>query len=548
MISFKKAAVIASIFIILGAVFQGSGTTQTLSELGSIDAIGGAFTAALCSAIVVTLMTKYKLPVSTTQAVVGAIIGWCYFTGTAVNYDVLKKIVGTWVFGPVLGAVFSALLYLLLRKFIRNSHLHLLKMESIIRILLLIAGAFGAYSLGANNIANVMGVFVNSFSFSFSIGSFTISSTQFLFLLGGIAIALGVFTYSKKVMETIGGNILPMTPEAAIVVVLSQALVLFIFSSTTLSQAVTSIGLPPIPLVPVSSTQVVVGAVLGIGLVKGIQEIKMKIVGNIALGWVTTPVLTGILTFFSLFFVQSVFGIPVSNQETLPLQTLPTQNQTTNYHIPFEVNTFLVGALLLLMMIVLYLFFIRYKNKQKLKENERRWTKQVQFSEFQEALSKIEANTIQLENTNLVSKLEESKNELITNLLNIGEQREYLEGICQGIQNAIEAQDAKEKDRILKEELLHIKQKMSFSNEVDKIYLKAEQAQVNFMERLQVQYPQLSVQERRLLLLLRIGLSSKEIAPLLNISPKSVEISRYRLRKKLNLERDINLVQFTQTM
>ena len=548
MISFKKAAVIASIFIILGAVLQGSGTTQTLSELGSIDAVGGAFTAALCSALVVTLMTKYKLPVSTTQAIVGAIIGWCYFTGTSVNYDVLKKIVGTWVFGPVLGAVFSALLYLLLRKFIRNSRLHLLKMESIIRILLMIAGAFGAYSLGANNIANVMGVFVNSISFSFSIGSFTISSTQFLFLLGGISIALGVFTYSKKVMETIGGNILPMTPESAIVVVLSQALVLFIFSSTTLSQAVTSIGLPPIPLVPVSSTQVVVGAVLGIGLVKGIQEIKMKIVGNIALGWVTTPVLTGILTFFSLFFVQSVFGIPVSNQETLPLQTLSTQNQTTNYHIPFEVNTFLVGVLFLLMMIVLYLFFIRYKNKQKLEENERRWTKQVQFSEFQEALSKIEANTIQLENTNLISKLEESKNELITNLLNIGEQREYLELICQGIQEAIEVQDVTEKDRILKEELLRIKQKMSFSNEVDKIYLKAEQAQVNFMERLQAQYPQLSVQERRLLLLLRIGLSSKEIAPLLNISPKSVEISRYRLRKKLNLERDVNLVQFTQTM
>ena len=183
-----------------------------------------------------------------------------------------------------------------------------------------------------------------------------------------------------------------------------------------------------------------------------------------------------------------------------------------------------------------------------MEENERRWTKQVQFSEFQEALSKIEANTIQLENTNLISKLEESKNELITNLLNIGEQREYLELICQGIQEAIEVQDVTEKDRILKEELLRIKQKMSFSNEVDKIYLKAEQAQVNFMERLQAQYPQLSVQERRLLLLLRIGLSSKEIAPLLNISPKSVEISRYRLRKKLNLERDVNLVQFTQTM
>ena len=50
-------------------------------------------------------MTKYKLPVSTTQAIVGAIIGGVILR-TSVNYDVLKKIVGTWVFGPVLGAVF----------------------------------------------------------------------------------------------------------------------------------------------------------------------------------------------------------------------------------------------------------------------------------------------------------------------------------------------------------------------------------------------------------------------------------------------------------
>ncbi len=61
MIKFSKAALIAGVFVILGAVFQGSSATNTLSDLGSVDALGGAFTVALCSAVVVTIMTRFKL-------------------------------------------------------------------------------------------------------------------------------------------------------------------------------------------------------------------------------------------------------------------------------------------------------------------------------------------------------------------------------------------------------------------------------------------------------------------------------------------------------
>lgn len=235
MVKFSKAAIIAAIFVILGAVLQGSGTTKTLSELGSVDALGGAFTVALCSAVVVAVMTRFKLPVSTGQAIVGAIMGWCYFTSHPVDYSVLTVIVSSWITGPILGAIFSALLYLLLRRFIKNTKIHLLKLDTIIRVSLIVVGAFGAYSLGANNIANVMGVFVNTVSFTINIGSFSIGSVTLLFLLGGVAIAVGIITYSKKVMETIGTGILAMTPESAIVVVLAQSLVLFIFSSTSLS-------------------------------------------------------------------------------------------------------------------------------------------------------------------------------------------------------------------------------------------------------------------------------------------------------------------------
>ena len=136
----------------------------------------------------------------------------------------------------MLGAVFAILLYIILKTIKKNSSIHLIRFESYIRTGLIIVGAFGAYSLGANNIANVMGVFIPAFNLQdLNLGLFTLSSAQQLFLLGGLAIAAGILTYSKKVMDTVGGNIVELSSEAALVIVLAQALVLFIFSSSWLS-------------------------------------------------------------------------------------------------------------------------------------------------------------------------------------------------------------------------------------------------------------------------------------------------------------------------
>jgi len=100
MIRFRTAALVASIFVIIGATLQGGGTTQTLSQLGSVNALPGAFTVALAAAIVVFLMTKALLPVSTTQAIVGAIIGWNLFTGNSTDVKTLTTILTTWVVSP----------------------------------------------------------------------------------------------------------------------------------------------------------------------------------------------------------------------------------------------------------------------------------------------------------------------------------------------------------------------------------------------------------------------------------------------------------------
>ena len=310
MIRFSTAALICSIFVILGAVLSGSGAAHTLGKLGAINSLGGAFMAAFAAALSVYLMTKSGLPVSTTQAIVGAIIGWNLFSATQTDSVTLTTILGTWVVCPILAAVIAILLYKWTTWFLRRANFHMIRLDAYTRTALVLAGAFGAYSLGANNIANVMGVFVPSSPFKdLSImGVASFSSIEQLFLLGGLAIAAGVITYSERVMLTVGGGMLPLSPVAAWVVVMAHSIVLFLFASRGLQALLLSYDLPTIPLVPVSSSQAVVGAVLGIGLLQGGRGIRWRIVGSVSLGWVVTPLVAGIVCYIGLFFLQNVFG------------------------------------------------------------------------------------------------------------------------------------------------------------------------------------------------------------------------------------------------
>ena len=312
MVRFGTAALLCAVFVLLGSVISGAGAAHGLGKLGAVNALGGSFTVALSAAVTVYAMTKAGLPVSTTQAVVGAIVGWNLFSGSVTDLRELSKIVATWVACPILGAIFGSAIFALVRALIRWSQIHMLRLDHYTRMGLIVAGIGGSYSLGANNIGNVMGVFVSSSPFDDLevAGLFTFSSVQQLFLLGAIAIGVGVFTYSKRVMMTVGSGLMPLSPIGAFVVVVSHSIVLFLFSSVSLESFLLQRGLPPIPLIPVSSSQAVVGAVIGIGLLrgaKGVRQIRWRVLLGIASGWVTTPIAAAGSAFTALFFVQNVF-------------------------------------------------------------------------------------------------------------------------------------------------------------------------------------------------------------------------------------------------
>ncbi len=309
MVRFTTAAIICSLFILLGAVLSGAGTTETLSTLGSITALPGAFIVALSSALTIMWMTKTGIPVSTSQAIVGAILGWNIFSGISIDFSILFRVVGAWVFTPILAAGFSFGLYFIFKYLLEHVKIHMFRLDLILKICLLAAGAFGSYSLGMNNIANVVGVFMASSPFvDIQIGDlFILTGAQQMLFLGGASIALGVITYSKRVMMTVGSNLYKLSPVTALIVVLSSSLVLFLFASEGLQGWLIAAGLPALPLVPVSQSQGVVGAISGIGIAKGGGNVNTRLLGKIFVGWMLTPLSAGILSYISLFIMQNVF-------------------------------------------------------------------------------------------------------------------------------------------------------------------------------------------------------------------------------------------------
>jgi DNA-binding NarL/FixJ family response regulator len=159
----------------------------------------------------------------------------------------------------------------------------------------------------------------------------------------------------------------------------------------------------------------------------------------------------------------------------------------------------------------------------------------------------MELNAILAENHSLHGTLELKRKEIINVALGISEQKEFLEMLAEKVHSAAKA-SSEEKDRIIAEIEKELGQRTSFSGEIDEFYTQAEVLHKDFSVKLTEEFPNLTVSERRLATLLRLGFSSKYIATLMNISPKSVEISRYRLRQKLGLKKGDNLINFIKSI
>ena len=262
MVRYWTAAVLCSIAVILGALLEGQAGIETLSSLTILD-LEQAVVITVAAAITVTIMTVLGLPVSTSQAAVGAILGIGFFN-QEINVGELGKVVACWVGTPTGAVLIAFLLYKLLAAAYNRLPLGLIETDRLLRAALIFAGCYASYTLGANNVANVTGVYVGA-------GMLSVFAAA---LIGGLSIAFGVMTYSRGVMETVGTKLVRLDPFSALIVVLAEGLTIHFY---------TIMG------VPVSTSQAVIGAVLGVGIVKGASTIKRKTLYGILTGWFLTP-------------------------------------------------------------------------------------------------------------------------------------------------------------------------------------------------------------------------------------------------------------------
>jgi len=275
-VRYRTAVLLTSVFVLIGAILEGPKCMNTVGELSQLIPME-AFCCTLAAGITMATATYFSIPASASQAIVGAILGAGVLSGTA-DFSKLYKIVLCWIVTPVSGIIFGYLFYRVISHILNKTVVGIIRRDMLYFTGIMAAGCYGAYSLGANNVANVTGVYVGSGILSAGNAS----------LIGGLSIAIGVLTYSRKVMMTVGKGIVPLDPFSAFVVVLAGAFSLHLF---------TQIG------VPVSSSQAVVGAVVGVGMVGNLRTVSPVMIAKIAGGWVLTPVLAGLANCIFIGFV-----------------------------------------------------------------------------------------------------------------------------------------------------------------------------------------------------------------------------------------------------
>ncbi|MEJ5347313.1 MAG: inorganic phosphate transporter [Desulfosoma sp.] len=269
LLRFSQALWLTAAYVVLGAVVEGTKCVSTYAKLAYVHA-DTAFILTSSTAVTMTALTRAGVPASTSQALVGAILGWSLLNSSP-DFSQLTKIVICWTLTPLSALIASSLLHRGLEKLVTVQIKSFSARNRFYFVAVLVTGCYAAYSLGANSVANVTGVYVTSGLLDLRLGA----------LIGGLSIASGVLTYSGRVMMTVGKGIVPLDPFSAMVVVFAEAATLHLFTQVA---------------VPVSSSQAVVGAVVGIGFVKGLQTINKRVVLKIGLGWVLTPICAGMLT------------------------------------------------------------------------------------------------------------------------------------------------------------------------------------------------------------------------------------------------------------
>ena len=330
----------------------------------------GMLSSLLAAGIWLIIASRYGLPVSTTHSIIGAIVGFAAvgISFDAIMWGQIGSIVASWVVSPLVAGIISFSLFMTVQHLVLSTdnpfanakkyvpyyiflvgfviamvtmvkglrhvglevtfaqstamaigfgiitmligvfmlrqipdpssnmrHHQFASVESVFAILMVFTACSMAFAHGSNDVANAIGPLAAINSIVQSGGVFEVESAlpMWILLLGGVGIVSGLAIWGYRVIATIGRNITELTPSRGFAAELAAAATVVIASGTGM---------------PVSTTHTLVGAVLGVGVARGIGALNLNIVGKIFLSWIVTLPIGALLSIIFFFIFQLSFG------------------------------------------------------------------------------------------------------------------------------------------------------------------------------------------------------------------------------------------------
>lgn len=379
-LTLKRAVILAAILEFSGAFFVGSSVSETIQK-GIVEPsvfqgepllfVLGMMGSLLATGALLQLASYYGLPVSTTHAIVGAVIGFgiCIGGVQAIHWGELGWIVSSWILSPLLSGIISYAIFTIIQRNIlfaldplAASHrlspyfvflcftilslslvyqglnlnlsmtsafslslsiglgaalisrpllqrvtqpsLQLVNhpqkvvspyqgVEKIFVALQILSASLIAFAHGANDVANAIGPVAAVFSVlktnSLSFGG---PLPSWLLLLGGSGIVIGLATWGWRVIETIGEKITELTPTRGFSAE---------FGAATTILFASKLGLP------ISTTHALIGAVLGVGMARGLKAINLQTIKEIAISWIVTIPLCAFFSILAFYLFKLLF-------------------------------------------------------------------------------------------------------------------------------------------------------------------------------------------------------------------------------------------------
>ena len=494
------AVLIVSVFL-SQSIGIGENMIRVLSPDFGIDC-QSLMTVLLSAMIILLILKQFSVRGSAVYAILGAFMAYMTGSGYEKNHYVLLSFVAA----PAFSFALSACLKFLADRLLGKSHVHLITLSHYIRIAVISSILLTAFALGLN-----WGGFLSGGSLYLASGS---SSTRWL-VAAVLFVAIVVISPSmRKLSDDVSARYEDFSAYTILSVGISVALVLILFSFGIF-------GLYPVPLAPGS---LIIAAIAGAGTVSRSPLVENEEYVKEIMAFLLAPL-------GALVIAYLIFYLSGNNDEQL---------------IDFTVMSAAV-------LVLVALTFAGYVRRQRIVRDATErlvYSQQQQIYENSRALNDMELKVVISENQALHNSIEMKRQEVMNVALSMVEQKEYLESLSTIVSQLSKTKDEKERDGLISELSKSLKQRLSYDRDVDSqyFYAQAESLHEDFNAKLSENFPDLTQQERRLATLLRLGFSSKYIATLMNITPKSVEISRYRLRQKLGLSKGDNLVNFIKSI